>query len=370
VNFDFSDDQKALAAEARRFLAAQCPVARVRAVLDDPEVAWDEGLWRAVADLGWLGAAIPDRFGGLGLGRLELCALAEEIGRALAPIPFASSVYLATEAILAGADGDLQAVSLPKLASGEFIGALATAEGPGELRIDRMTARVERGRLTGTKTPVTDGGVATHAVVLALEEGRPGLFWVDLRTPEVRRSNIATIDPTRNAARLQFLGAEAVRLSAAGGAGDLLNRIWDTAAVLLAFEQLGGAERCLEMATDFACDRYAFGRPIGSFQALKHKLADLYVRNQLARSNAYYGAWALDRDPAALPLAASVAQVSASDAYWVASKETIQTFGGLGFTWEVDCHLYYRRSRQLAVELGAPRTWKERVVRAMPQLRG
>ena len=138
--------------------------------------------------------------------------------------------------------------------------------------------------------------------------------------------------------------------------------ISDRAAVLLAFEQVGGADRSLEMAKAYALERYAFGRVIASYQAIKHKLADMYVKNELARSNAYYGAWALNTGAAELPIAASAARVAASEAFWFASKENIQTHGGMGFTWDVDCHLYYRRSRQLALVAGAPRVWKERLV--------
>jgi alkylation response protein AidB-like acyl-CoA dehydrogenase len=141
-----------------------------------------------------------------------------------------------------------------------------------------------------------------------------------------------------------------------------MQAVFDRAAVLLAFEQLGGADRCLDMAKGYALDRYAFGRQIGGYQAIKHKLADMYVKNELARSNAYYGAWALNAGAAELPLAAATARVAASDAYWFASKENIQTHGGMGFTWESDCHLYYRRSRQLALVAGAPAAWRERLV--------
>src|ERR1700736_2532019 len=142
----------------------------------------------------------------------------------------------------------------------------------------------------------------------------------------------------------------------------LAESLLQRAAVLLAFEQIGGADRALEMAKDYALGRYAFGRPIGSYQAIKHKLADMYVKNELARSNAYYGAWALESSTADLPLAASAARVAASEAFWFAAKENLQTHGGMGFTWEVDCHLYYRRSRQLALVAGAPKLWKERLV--------
>jgi alkylation response protein AidB-like acyl-CoA dehydrogenase len=362
MNFDYSDDQKFLKDEARKFLEAECGPAKVRAVLDDPATSYDETLWAKVAAQGWLGAAIPEAHGGLGLGHIELCAIAEELGRVCAPIPFASTVYFLAEALLLAGSDAQKAAWLPKIAAGAVIGAFATAEGPGPVSATAVQARVEGGRLTGTKIPVTDGDVAGLAVVLAKENGQPGLYLVELDGPGVTRETLKTLDPTRGAARLTFAGAPAERLGAAGEGLALAGQVTDRAAVLIAFEQVGGADRCLIMAKDYALERYAFGRVIASYQAIKHKLADIYVKNELARSNAYYGAWALNAGAAELPIAASAARVAASEAFWFAAKENVQTHGGMGFTWEVDCHLYYRRSRQLSLVAGAPRVWKERLV--------
>jgi len=361
MNFDFSDDQKFLKSEARKFLDANASAAKVRKVLDDDGKAYDEALWKAVAEQGWLGAAIPEEHGGLGLGHLELCVIAEELGRAVAPIPFASTVYFLAEAVmLAGSDAQ-KAALLPKIAAGEVIGCLATSEGPGPVTAASVQASVSGGKLSGTKIPVTDGDIATHAVVLAKEGGKPGLFLVDL-SAGVTREALKTLDPTRDAAKLTFKDAAAERLGEAGEGLALLEQVMDRAAVLLAFEQCGGADKCLEMAKAYALERYAFGRVIASYQAIKHKLADMYVKNELARSNAYYGAWALNTNAPELPIAASAARIAASEAFWFGSKENIQTHGGIGFTWEVDAHLYYRRSRQLSLVAGAPRVWKERLV--------
>jgi alkylation response protein AidB-like acyl-CoA dehydrogenase len=362
MNFDFSDDQKFLKGEARKFLAANSPTTRVRKVLDDDAKAYDEALWKAVAEQGWLGAAIPEAHGGLGLGHLELCVIAEELGRVVAPIPFASTVYVLAEAIMLAGSDEQKADLLPKIAAGEVIGALATSEGPGVVTAGTLQATVTEGKLSGTKIPVTDGDIATVCIVLAKEGGKPGLFLVDLTGAGVTREAVKTLDPTRDAAKLVFDGAPAKRLGGAGEGMDLLEQILDRAAVLLSFEQCGGADRCLEMAKEYALERYAFGRTIASYQAIKHKLADMYVKNELARSNSYYGAWALNTNASELPVAASAARIAASDAFWFASKENIQTHGGIGFTWEMDCHLYYRRSRQLSLVAGAPRVWKERLV--------
>lgn len=362
MNFDYSDDQKFLKNEARKFLEARCTSAAVRKVLDNDDVSFDADLWKGVAEQGWLGAAIPEEFGGLGLGHVELCAIAEEMGRVAAPIPFASTVYFAAEAIMLAGDDAQKADLLPKIAAGELIGCFATSEGPGVVNASNLACKVEGGKLTGVKIPVTDGDIADLAIVLANEGGKAGLFLVDLNGAGVARDTLKSLDPTRGVGRLTFSGAPATRLGPAGEGFALTEQVFDRAAVLLAFEQTGGADKCLEMAKDYAMGRYAFGRVIAGYQAIKHKLADMYVKNQVARSNAYYGAWALNTNAPELPVAASAARIAASEAYWFGSKENIQTHGGMGFTWEVDCHLYYRRSRQLGLVAGAPKVWKERLV--------
>ena len=362
MNFDYSDDQKFLKNEARKFLEAHSDSTAVRKVLNDDAVSYDKALWKGVAEQGWLGAAIPEEFGGLGLGHIELCAIAEELGRSVAPIPFASTVYFVAEAImLAGSDAQ-KADLLPKIAAGELIGCYATSEGPGLVDAKSLTCKVEGGKLSGVKIPVTDGDIADVALVLAGEGGKPSLFLVDLNGEGVARETLKSLDPTRGVAKLTFNGASATRVGAAGEGLAISEQVFDRAAILLAFEQTGGADKCLEMAKDYAMNRYAFGRVIGGYQAIKHKLADMYVKNEVARSNCYYGAWALNTNAAELPVAASAARIAASEAYWFASKENIQTHGGMGFTWEVDCHLYYRRSRQLALVAHAPKVWKERLV--------
>jgi len=362
VNFDYTDDQKFLKGEARKFLEARCTPSLVRGVLDDPKRSYDEGLWKAVAEMGWLGASIPEAYGGLGLGRIDLCAIAEELGRVVAPIPFASTVYFLAEAVMLAGSDQHKGFVLPKLASGEWIGCFATAEGPGAVTPASIKCKVENGKLSGTKIPVTDGDCAAIALVLANENGKPGLFFVNLHDGGVERETLTTLDPTRGAARLTFTDAGAWRLGGEAEGFALMEQVFDRAAVYLAFEQLGGADRALEMAKAYALERFAFGRAIGGYQAIKHKLADMYVKNELARSNAYYGAWALATDAAELPLAASAARVAASDAFWFASKENIQTHGGMGFTWDVDCHLYYRRAKQLGLVAGGSKVWKERLV--------
>jgi alkylation response protein AidB-like acyl-CoA dehydrogenase len=359
MNFDFSDDLKQLRDQARRFLAEQSPPKVVRHVLEGGE-PYAAALWHAMAAMGWLGAAIPEQYGGAGLGYEGLCVLAEELGRALAPVPFASSAYLATEALLlAGSDAQKRRL-LPTLADGSAIGCLALAEGSGNPDPNNVRLRVTGGKLSGSKWPVMDGGSADFAIVVARDEAdQVALFLADLTAGTVNRRTLTTVDPTRDHARIDFSGSDIEKL---GSGWSLVQRLLERAAILVAFEQVGGADASLEMARNYAVERYAFGRPIGSFQAIKHKLADVYVAIELARSNAYYGAWALSADAAELPLAAATARVSATEAFHLASKENIQTHGGIGFTWDVDCHLYYRRSKQLALALGGAPWWKNRLV--------
>ncbi|HKW52114.1 MAG TPA: acyl-CoA dehydrogenase family protein, partial [Stellaceae bacterium] len=327
---------------------------------------YDKALWQEIAQMGWIGAAIPEEYGGAGLGHLGLCVLAEELGHALAPVPFSSSAYLAAEALLIAGSTAQKERFLPRLASGATIGTLALAEGPGAVDAKSLRASVAAGRLTGTKVPVPDGDSADLAIVAARGE-RPSerglsLYIVDLTATGVGCEAVNTVDPSRAHARLVFESAPAEPLGAAGEGLPLLRRIFDRAAVLFAFEQVGGAQAALDMAKAYALERYAFGRPIGSFQAIKHKLADVYVATELARSNAYYGAWALSEDAADLPVAAAAARVAASEAFSLAAQENIQTHGGMGFTWAFDCHLYYRRAKLLSLALGSLREWKDRLI--------
>ncbi len=366
MDFDFSAEQKEIQHQARRMLAERCDLRAVRRVLDDG-LAWDEGLWRQAAELGWLGTAIPEAYGGLGLGGDTLSVIAEELGRALAPLPVSSSIYLAAPCVLHAGSESQRREWLPGLASGERVATLAAAEGlVGVGEIARHAARVTAGRLTGIKQPVPDGLLAHWAVVTAHDQNHePGLYVVDLSGPGVAREGLASLDPTRPMARIAFDGAPARRLDGARDASATLRRVLDEAAVWIAFEQVGGADAALALSVDYARIRHAFGRAIGSFQGIKHKLADMYTRNQLARANACCGAWALTADADELPLAAASARVAACEAGEFAAKETIQTHGGIGATWEADPHLFYRRARVLQGLLGGPAVWREQLVEAL-----
>jgi acyl-CoA dehydrogenase len=361
MNLDFTEDQQALRTEARRLLEARAPLTAVRAALDggDP---YARDLWWETAGLGWFGAAIPEAYGGLGLDRVFLCGLAEEFGRTLAPLPLESSVFTAAEALLLAGSEEQKQRWLPQMAQGKAIGVLAVSEGAGPLLAGGWKTRARRGRLHGVKLPVCDGHAAEFAVVAAEGESGPGLWLVDLKAAGVRRERLDSFDPSRPLSRLTFEGAEAEPLPlAAGDARGILRRIIERGAVYTAFLQLGGAQRALEVTRDWALERKAFGRPIGGFQAVKHRLADLYAKVEMARSNAYFAAWALASDAPDLPLAAAVARVSATTAFEQAGRDMIHIHGALGVTWESDCQLFYRRSRHLALVLGAPDEWRERI---------
>lgn len=366
MNFDFSDDQKLLKDQARKFLTDKSGMKVVRNILDTDEL-YARDVWKGIVEMGWTGTAIPEAYGGIGLGHLELCMIAEELGRSLAPVPFSSSVYLATEALLiAGSEAQKQKY-LPALAAGESIGTLALSEGMQAASPKNMKVSFEGGRISGVKMPVPDGDIANFAIVVAKtgggsDERSVSLAIVDLTGKGVTREPLKTLDPTRNLSNINFNGAPAELLGAQGAGWAILQQVLDRAAVLVAFEQVGGADAALHMAREYAMNRYAFGRPIASFQAIKHKLADMYIKNELARSNSYYGAWALSTNAPDLAAAAAGSRVAATEAFNFAAKENIQTHGGMGFTWEFDCHLYYRRAKWLSLSLGSHLSWKDKLV--------
>ncbi len=364
MNFEFSEEQELLREQARGFLGDNCPPAVVRRVLEDGQT-YAADLWQKIAEMGWMATVIPEEFGGLGLSYLELVVIAEELGRAAAPVPFSSSVYLATEALLLAGSREQKETWLPKLAAGEAIGTVAYSEGGGQVDPGSLSSKVVDGSLTGTKVAVMDGSIADLIVVLAANSGgAPTLYVVEGGATGVERTDLITVDPTRNHADVAFSNAPAEVLGGEGQGWATLQQLLDRAAVLYAWEQLGGAETCLEMAKEYALGRYAFGRPIASYQAIKHKLAEMYVKNTLARSNAYYGAWALNTGAAELPLAAATARVGSTQAYYYASKENIQTHGGMGYTWEFDCQFYYRRSKALSLVIGSEGVWQQKLIEA------
>jgi len=361
MNFEFSADQMQLKDIARKFLEKEESVKRARNVLEG-EASYDEDLWSKIIEMGFTATSIPEEYGGLGLGYLELCVIAEELGRSLAPTPFSSSVYLASEAVINFGDDSTKQVYLPALAAGEKIGAFAHTESNTSPTESNIACSFSDGSLSGTKIAVVDGDIAGFYIVTAKNDSSVGLYLVDASSDGVSITAQPTLDPSRSHAAITFSQAKATELKSDWS--DVLNLL-DRAAVLFSFEQLGGAEACMDMAKEYAMGRYAFGRSIASFQAIKHKLADMFIAVELARSNCYYGAWALSTDAPELPTAAATCRVSASQAYHECSKENIQTHGGMGFTWEFDCHLYYRRCRQLAANIGSQAIWKDKLISSL-----
>ena len=367
MNFDFSDDQKLLKDQARKFLTDKCSRQVVRSVLDNSENQYSKELWQEVVNMGWTATAIPEEYGGLGLGMLELCVIAEELGRSLAPIPFSSSIYIFAEFLKAYGSEEQKQQYLPKIASGELIGSFAFPETKGTPRINNINSKVENNKLSGKKLPVNDGQVADILIVAANSDNNQNhnslsLYIVETNQDGVSKKLLDTLDPTRPSSEVNFKDVDCISLGEKGEGWTMIQNILNRAAILFAFEQVGGAQVALDEAKKYSIERYAFGKPIGSFQALKHKMADMYVKNELAKSNAYYGAWALSTDSMELPVAAAGARVSATEAFHYASKENIQIHGGVGFTWEYDCHLFYRRSKLLSLNLGSIRKWKENLI--------
>lgn len=365
MNFDFSDDEKMVRDEAARYLRDNCSRDALRSVLEG-EAPYAKSVWQGLCEMGLPGTAIPEEYGGAGAGHLTLCLVAEQLGQHLAPVPFSSSVYLGTEALMAfGTEAQKQAW-LPKLAAGECIATLADVETAQVLTPDSISVSVQSGKLNGKKLIVPDGAIADIAIVVARSGPESlGLFLVNLKDPSVHIENVASIDPTRNTATVVFNQTPTESL-VAGDGWLQLQHVYNRAAVLIAFEQLGGASAALDMAVAYAKERFAFGRPIGSFQALKHMMADMYVALKLAESNCYYAAWALSTDAPDLPLAAATARISATQAFQLCARDNIQVHGGMGFTWEFDCHLFYRRSNYLTLALGGLSVWEDKLVNALP----
>ena len=354
MNFDFSDDQRLLQDAVRTMLAETSTSQAVREVLEG-RATHSDAAWRNLIDMGAAAAAIPEQYGGSGLGYLALCLVAEEAGRHLAAVPLASSFYLAAEAILRAGSAAQKQHWLPQIATGKLVATAAL--GSRERYRKAAPLSFDGKTLNGTSSALSDGGIAGLAVLRVRKETGDALVLVDLAGAGVSRKALPSLDPTRPLAEIHFDNTPGEALASAEAA-TVATRVLDGAAVLIAFEQVGGAARILEITRDYTLERKAFGRQIGSFQALKHKMADIYTTIELARVHAYYGAWALASDAPELPRAAAAARVSATRAFVVAAEEGIELHGGIGFTWEMDCHLFYRRARQLGQCIGSEHAWR------------
>ncbi|WP_029429868.1 acyl-CoA dehydrogenase family protein [Blastococcus sp. URHD0036] len=358
MHFDLSTEQRDLQASVRAFLAKESPTEAARE-LPETEQGYDPALWSRMADdLGLHALAVPEEHGGIGASFVELVVVLEEMGRQLVPSPFFSSAVLATRALLRSGDVDAMSRLLPGLAEGTTIGTLALTEDDGSWDLDAVRLAAEPDgngwALTGAKAFVPDGQSAGLVLVVARSAAGLCLFAVDGDAPGLSRSALPVLDGTRRLARLEFDRTPAVLVGADGAAGPGLRRALEDAAVALGAEQIGAAQRCLDMAVGYAGTRVAFGRPIGSFQAIKHKCADMVLDIESGRSAVWQAAWSVSVDGNDVPLAAAAVQAHCSEAYVRAAQQNIQIHGGIGFTWEHDAHLYLKRALSSRELLGAP----------------
>ncbi len=363
MNFAFSDEQEELRAAVRRFLAEKSPETEVRRLMDTTD-GYDPAVWSQMAEqLGLQSLTIPEEFGGSGFTYVELLVVLEEMGAALLCAPFFSSVVLAANALLTSGDDEAKKSYLPGIASGETIATLAITEDNGKWDFSGIelaaTKKGDGWELNGHKMFVIDGHVANLIIVAARTGAGVSLFAVPGDAAGLTRTPLPTMDQTRKQARLEFSGTPATLIGADGGAEPGLSKTLDLAAVALAAEQVGGAQHVLDASVEYAKTRIQFGRPIGSFQAIKHKCADMLLEVESAKSAAYYAAWAAAEDSDELPVVASLAKSYCSEAYFHAAAENIQIHGGIGFTWEHPAHLYFKRAKSSELLLGDPSYHRE-----------
>jgi alkylation response protein AidB-like acyl-CoA dehydrogenase len=348
VDFAFSAEQDAFRLSVRNALANEAPPAYVREMIEDP-VGVHDGLWATMAELGWLGVLVPGAHGGLGLGLVDLVVLQEELGKLPFPGPFLSSAVAATRAaVVLGAD-DL----LADLAAGRRRGTIAVEEpGYGDPLGSigaRATEKGDSWALTGCKPVVLDGANADWALVVADDGSGLATFLLD----DPAGDPVPSLDVTRKVARLELDGRNARRVGPPGDQRALWRRILDDVTVALCAEMVGTAERALELAVEYAKVRVQFGRPIATFQAIKHKAADMLHHVELARVGTHFAAWASDTDAPERERAAAMCKGYVGEAADAVTAEAIQVHGGVGFTWDVDCHLLYRRAKQDDLLFGA-----------------
>jgi len=365
VNFAFSDDQEELRRTVRRFLEERSPESEVRRLMDTDE-GLDRDVWAQLSSqLSLPGLAILEEYDGAGFGFVDLAVVFEEMGRALYCGPYFATVALAASALLSADDEAARKDLLPGIARGETLATLAVTEVDGawrEASIHTTAARSGDGwRLSGTKDFVVDGHVADLLLVAARSETGLSLFAVDSTASGIDRELLHTLDETRKLARVRLTDTPARLVGADGDAWPVLERVLDLASVALALESVGGAQRCLEMAVEYAKVRVQFGRPIGSFQAVKHRCADMLVDVEGAKSAAYYAAWCAAELNDELTVSASLAKAYCTEVYARAAADNIQVHGGIGFTWEHPAHLYLKRAKSSELLLGDPATHRDRV---------
>jgi len=372
MDFGFSEEQEMLRKSARDFLAKESPMTYVRQMMEDDRGFRDEQ-WRKMAELGWMGLTLPEEHGGAGLDFVDMIVVLEEMGRVVLPGPFFSTVILGGVAINEGGSAAQKKDLLPKLAAGDLRVTLAQLEPNARWDADGIQLEAKKAgsgySLTGTKLFVPDAHTADLLIVAGRAPGSKGaegvsLFLVDAKASGVTSTLLKTMDQTRKLCEvvLKDVSVAADRVLGSPGAGwKLLDRVVDRGKVGLCAEMCGGAERVLEMSVEYAKVREQFGRPIGSFQAIQHKCANMLVEVESSKSATYYAAWAVANDVAEAPLAAAMAKAYCSDAYRHTAGEGIQIHGGIGFTWEHDMHIYFKRAKSSEVTFGDA-TWNREIV--------
>ena len=354
MEFGLSESQQMLRDNARKFFAGECPMEEVRRLMET-DTAYDEALWAKMAEQGYLGIIFPEEYGGVGLGKVELILLMEETGRALLPGPFFSTVALAGAALDATATPEQKKRYLAPICGGEARSTLAILEGAASWNVADLRMTSANGELTGEKLFVPDAKVANFMIVAAQD----GVFVVDAKARGIDVEPMDAMDPTRKVYSVRFNHTPAEKLGNAGG----LARSLDIAAAALVAEMVGGMQRTLDITVEYAKMRKQFGKPIGMFQAVQHQCADMYVETESARSAVYYAAWALEENVPDAAVAVSIAKMYASDAGRTVGNRGIQVHGGMGFTWENDLHLYYRRAKASETTLGDSVWHRERIAR-------
>ncbi len=371
MQFAFTEEQQQFRHVMRRFLNDTSPTAEVRRLMETDD-GFDVGIWQRLShELGLSGLAIPEAYGGAGFGMVELCIAMEEMGRALLCAPFLSTSVLAAKAIEHVASEDQKARLLPALAAGDRIATLATTEPDGNPGLEAVALTAEPGDdgfvLNGRKKFVVDGCSADVLLIAARAPGTSGmdglsLFEVAPTAAGLSRRQLTTLDPTRKLAALELTDVKGIPLGKPGEAAAGLQHTLDLAAIALANEMVGGAERLLEDSVAFTKLRMQFGRPIASFQAIKHRATEMLLAVELAKSAAYYAAGAADDQDAEVATLASLANAAASETYLQTAIEAIQLHGGIGFTWEQDTHLWFKRAKSSEVLLGDAAWHRERMI--------
>jgi len=377
MDFGFNDEQELLRGQARDFLDKQCPPARVRELMASDRGS-DDALYRRMAELGWTAIPFPEEYGGLGLGMVDMTVVLEEMGRHVTPAPLQSAVGLFGMTLLHGGSEAQCREFLPSLCDGSRVGTVALVEKSGRWDAAGVQMPAQRSGdaylLSGEKLYVPDAHIADWIIVAARsgesDDGADGvtLLLVDTSAPGVSVHVVKSMDQTRRLCTVSFDNVEvaADRLVGPEGCGwAVLRKGLDRALVAISAELCGTAQRAMELSVDYAKTRQQFGRPIGSYQAVSHKCADMLVQVESAKSLTYYAAWAVDNDVPEAPLAAAMAKAYASDAARLVTGAAIQVHGGIGFTWEHDIHLYFKRAKWGETTLGDAVFHRERVAQAL-----